>query len=127
MFPTNAAVAGVEVLSKLLDTTFAPGITGSSFSGKPATNAPTAAVVPGEAVGLAGAVADACPVTEAEALAVPVAVAPGLAGVHAARASTAPATITAQPAGLSFPITFTGTFLLVLTPDAASSLVSTTA
>ena len=40
---------------------------------------------------------------------------------------SAPATITAQPAGLSFPITFTETVLLVLTPDAASSLVSPTA
>ncbi len=102
-------------------------MTGSSFSGKPETRAPTVAVVPGDAEGLAGAVVDACSVTEAEALAVPEALAPGSAGVHAARASTAPATITAQPAGLSFPITFTETVLLVLTPDSASSLVSPTA
>jgi hypothetical protein len=97
MLPTSAAVAGVDVLSKLLETTLAPGITGSSFSGNPATRAPTAAVVPGDADGLAGAVVVACPEAEAEAeaLSVPVALAPGSAGVHAARASIAPATTTA--------------------------------
>jgi hypothetical protein len=86
------------------------------------------AEVPGDAEGLGGAVVDAWPVAEAEALAVPVgSFVPGSAGVHAAMASKEPTAMTARPAGLSFPITFTETVLLVLTPDSASSLVSPTA
>ena len=46
-------------------------------------------------------------------------------GVQAARASRVPAAKTATAARLRFPKTFTGMFLLVLTPDSASSLVST--
>jgi hypothetical protein len=102
---------------------------GRSFSGKPGTSAPTVAEVPGEADGLAEAVTVGWPVTEAEALAVSVeAFAPGgSAGEQAERASKEPTTMTAAPAGLSFPITFTETVLLVLMPDSASSLVSPTA
>jgi hypothetical protein len=47
-------------------------------------------------------------------------------GLQAARAKAAPAARAAKPAGLRFPKTVTGTFLLVLMPDSASSLVSTT-
>jgi hypothetical protein len=46
-------------------------------------------------------------------------------GLQAARARAAPAARVAKPAGLRFPKTVTGTFLLVLMPDSASSLVST--
>jgi hypothetical protein len=49
---------------------------------------------------------------------------PGVAGVHAARASKVPAARTAAAARLRSPKTFKGTFLLVSTPDSASSLVS---
>ena len=45
MLPTRATVAGSVVLSKLLEMTFAPGITGRSFSGNPGTIAPTVAEV----------------------------------------------------------------------------------
>jgi hypothetical protein len=87
--------------------------------------APTVADVPGSAEGLAGAVAEGW-VAEGpgEADEEPEEAAPVLAGVHAARASSVPAAITAAAARLRGPNTFTGTFLLVLTPDSASSLVS---
>ena len=52
------------VLSKLLETTLAPGITGRSFCGKPATSAPTVAEVPGDAEGLGDAVVDGLAVDE---------------------------------------------------------------
>jgi hypothetical protein len=49
----------------------------------------------------------------------------GPAGLQADSASAAPATKAANAAGLRFPMTVTETFLLVLMPDSASSLVST--
>ena len=125
MLPTSATVAGAVVLSKLLETTFAPGINGRSCCGNPGTRAPTVAEVPGSADGLGGAVVVGGAVGAAAGPdgAVEEAV-PG-AGVQAARASRVPAAKTATAARLRFPKTFTGTFLLVLTPDSASSLVST--
>ena len=81
MLPTSAAVAGTVVLSKLLETTWAPGISGRSFCGKPGTRAPTVADVPGSAEGLGGAVVEDC----AEASGVDAGDAAGLpvpAGVH---------------------------------------------
>ncbi|BCW66586.1 hypothetical protein NicSoilB4_13490 [Arthrobacter sp. NicSoilB4] len=125
MLPTSATVAGTVVLSKLLETTFAPGITGRSFSGKPGTMAPTVAEVPGSAEGLAGAVVEGWAEEGAgEADEEPEEAVPGLVGVHAAKAISVPAATTAAAARLRGPNTFTGTFLLVLTPDSASSLVS---
>src|SRR5512140_4013344 len=112
MLPTSATVAGEVVLSKLLETTFAPGITGRSFSGKPGTMAPTVAEVPGSAEGLAGAVVEAwAAVGAAEADGEPEEAVPGVAGVHAARAISVPAARTAAAARLLGPNTFTGTFL----------------
>ena len=49
----------------------------------------------------------------------------GAAGLQAARASIAPAARAANPVGLRFFVTVTGTFLLGLMPGSASSLVST--
>jgi hypothetical protein len=57
ILPTKATVAGVADLSKLLETTVAPGMSGRSCWGKPATSAPTVAEVPGDDEGLAEAVA----------------------------------------------------------------------
>ncbi len=94
MLPTRATVAGEEVLSKLLETTLAPGMTGSSFCGNPATSAPTVAEVPGDAEGLAGAVVAAWAVAGGWTPQLSGAArerAPVPAGVHAARASTVPA------------------------------------
>jgi hypothetical protein len=87
--------------------------------------APTVAEVPGSAEGLAGAVVEGWDAEGAgDADEEPVDAVPGLAGVHAARAISVHAAITAAAARLRGPNTFTGTFLLVLTPDSASSLVS---
>jgi hypothetical protein len=52
-------------------------------------------------------------------------VTPGAAGLQAASASIAPAASAANPVGLRLVVTVTGTFLLGLMPDSASSLVST--
>jgi hypothetical protein len=124
MLPTSATVAGVADLSKLLEITVAPGITGRSFCGKPATISPTAAEVPGDADGLADAVAAdwlvACDEVAEDGV-----VAPGVAELQAARATAATAARAANPVGLKLPMTVTGTFLLGLMPDSASSLVST--
>jgi hypothetical protein len=117
-------VAGWEVLSKLLEITAAPGITGISVSGKPSTIFPTVADLPGDAVGLAEAVTlEALEV--GEDVPVDVEVSPGAAGPQAASASNAPAASAANPVGLRLVVTVTGTFLLGLMPDSASSLVST--
>ncbi|XTR52076.1 hypothetical protein ACOM2C_00300 [Pseudarthrobacter sp. So.54] len=113
------------VLSKLLETTLAPGITGRSVAGNPGTRAPTVADVPGSAEGLADAVvAGWAAEDEAEAEGESGETAPGPAGVHAARAAIVAAATRAPAARLRCPNTFTETVLLVLTPDAASSLVS---
>jgi hypothetical protein len=80
--------------------------------------------VPGEADGLEDAVAVGWLVAR-EDVAEDGAVASGAAGLQAASASAAAVTKAADPAGLRLPMTVTGTFLLVLMPDAASSLVST--
>ena len=122
--PTNAAVAGVDALSKLLETTVAPGIRGRSCWGNPSTRAPTVAEVSGVAEGLGEAVMVDAEVAGADAEAEGSGLADGV-GLQAASARTAPAARTAAPAGLRFPKTVTGTFLLVLMPDSASSLVST--
>jgi len=113
MLPTRATVAGTVVLSKLLDTNLAPGITGSSFCGKPGTRAPTVAEVPGCAEGLGGAVVEDCG-DAADVDADDAAEAPVPAGVHAANASNVPAAAMAAAARLCCPNTFTGIFLLVL-------------
>jgi hypothetical protein len=82
------------------------------------------AEVPGEELGLADAVAVGWPV--AGTVAEDVAEGAGdEVGLQAASANAAPAARTARPAGVSFPMTVTGTFLLVLMPDLATSLVST--
>jgi hypothetical protein len=82
------------------------------------------AEVPGDAVGLAEAVT--VEVVEAgEEVAADDDVASGAAGLQAARASIAPAARAANPVGLRFFVTVTGTFLLGLMPGSASSLVST--
>jgi hypothetical protein len=124
MLPTKATVAGVADLSKLLETTVAPGMSGRSCCGKPATSAPTVAEVPGEAEGLEEAVAVGWLVASEE-VAEDGVVTSGAAGLQAASASAATATRAADPVGLRLPMTVTGTFLLVLMPDSASSLVST--
>jgi hypothetical protein len=124
MLATSAAVAGVDVLSKLLEITVAAGIRGSSVSGNPATIVPTMAEVPGDAVGLADAVMLALP-DAGEDVAEEDGVTPGSAGLQAARASMAPVANAANPEGLRLLMTVTGTVLLVLMPDSASSLVST--
>ncbi|MCB5275261.1 hypothetical protein BJG92_02809 [Arthrobacter sp. SO5] len=87
--------------------------------------------VPGSAEGLAEAVAEGLDDALAEdgtAAAVddePEGAGPGAAGVQAARAAiNVPAASTETAARVRSPKTFTGTFLLVLTPDSASSLVS---
>jgi hypothetical protein len=117
-------VAGAAVLSKLLEITVAPGIMGIRASGKPSTIFPTVADVPGDAVGLGETVTldglevgDAVPTEDG--------VTPGAAGLQAASASIAPAASAANPVGLRLVVTVTGTFLLGLMPDSASSLVST--
>jgi hypothetical protein len=124
MLATRAAVAGAAALSKLLEITVAPGIRGSSIVGKPSTIFPTVADVPGEEVGLAEAVTvevldsgGAVPAEDAAAS--------GPAGVQAATASMAPVARAANPVALRCLMTVTGTFLLGLMPDSASSLVST--
>lgn len=122
--PTSAAVAGADALSKLLDTTVAPGMRGRSCCGKPSTSAPTVAEVLGEAEGLGEAVTVDAAVAGADAEAEGSGLADGV-GLQAASAIAAPAARTAAPAGLRFPKTVTGTFLLVLMPDSAFSLVST--
>ncbi|GAB5080232.1 hypothetical protein ARTHROSP310_33770 [Arthrobacter sp. AD-310] len=117
-------MAGAAVLSKLLETTVASGIRGSNCCGKPSTTAPTVAEVLGEAEGLEEAVA----VGAVLAGAVAVEEEPGSAdgvGLQAARAIAAAAARTAKRAGLWFPKSVTGFFLLVLMPESASSLVST--
>jgi hypothetical protein len=80
--------------------------------------------VPGEEVGLAEAVTvevlDSVGAAPAEDAA-----ASGPAGVQAATASMARAAKAANPVALRFLMTVTGTFLLGLMPDSASSLVST--
>jgi hypothetical protein len=78
----------------------------------------------GEAEGLGEAVTLDAAVAGAEAEAEGSVVADGV-GLQAARAKAAPAARAAAPAGLKFPKTVTGTFLLVLMPDSASSLDST--
>jgi hypothetical protein len=78
----------------------------------------------GEAEGLADAVMVACDVAGVEAEELDSGACDGV-GLQAARARAAPAARVAKPAGLRFPKTVTGTFLLVLMPDSASSLVST--
>jgi hypothetical protein len=122
-------VAGVDALSKLLDTTLAPGIRGRSCCGKPSTTAPTVAEVLGEAEGLAEAVAVARAVAWAVSGEEAEAVGPGVpdgVGLQAARANAAAAAKAARAAGLRFPMTVTGTFLLeLMMPDSASSLVRT--
>jgi hypothetical protein len=50
MAPTNATEAGVEALSKLLDSTAAWGINGISCCGNPGTRVATAAEAPAAAV-----------------------------------------------------------------------------
>jgi hypothetical protein len=89
-------------------------MSGRSVCGKPGTNAPTVAEVPGSAEGLGGAVVEDCGETAEldvdDAAGVPV-----LAGVHAAKASNVPAAAMAAVARLRCPNTFTGTFLLVST------------
>ncbi|MET3719799.1 hypothetical protein ABIB27_001646 [Arthrobacter sp. UYEF21] len=80
--------------------------------------------VPGEAVGLAEAVTLEGLVVGAEVPAED-AVVPGAAGLQAASASITPAANAANPVGLRLVVTVTGTFLLGLMPDSASSLVST--
>jgi hypothetical protein len=112
MVATRAAVAGVDALSKLLDTTLAPGMSGRSCWGNPSTTAPTVADVLGEAEGLAEAVMVDCAVSGAEAEAAGSGVPEGV-GLQAARANAAPAANAAKAAGLRFPMTVTGTFLLV--------------
>jgi hypothetical protein len=97
---------------------------GRSCWGKPSTTAPTVAEVLGEAEGLAEAVVVDWAVAGEEAEAVGPGVPDGV-GLQAARASAAAAAKAARAAGLRFPMTVTGTFLLVLMPDSASSLVST--
>jgi hypothetical protein len=82
------------------------------------------AEVPGDAEGLADAVAVGWPVA-GDDVAEDGVVTPGAAGLQAASASAATATRAADPVGLRLPMTVTGTFLLVLMPDSASSLVST--
>jgi hypothetical protein len=124
MLATRAAVAGAEALSKLLDTTFAPGMRGRSCCGKPSTTAPTVADVLGEAEGLGEAVMVDPAVAGVEAEAEGSGAVDGV-GLQAASSKAAPAASAANPAGLRFPKTVTGTFLLVLMPDSASSLVST--
>ena len=109
---TKAAVAGVDALSKLLETTLAPGMSGRSCWGKPSTTAPTVAEVLGEAEGLAEAVMVDWTVSGADAETVGSGVPEGV-GLQAARASAAPAAKAARAAGLGFPMTVTGTFLLV--------------
>jgi hypothetical protein len=99
-------------------------MTGISASGNPSTIFPTVADVPGDGVGLADAVTleglevgdDVTADDE---------VTSGAEGLHAARASNVPAARTANPVGLKFFVTVTGTFLLGLMPGSASSLVST--
>jgi hypothetical protein len=118
MLATSAAVAGVAFLSKLLETTVAPGIRGSSFAGKPSTIFPTVAEVPGDAVGLGDAVTVEALDAGAEAPVGDVA-ASGAAGLQAATASMAPAAKAAQPVALILLMTVTGTFLLGLMPDAS--------
>jgi hypothetical protein len=87
--------------------------------------APTVADVPGSAEGLAGAVVEGWDAEGAgDADEDPEEAVPGLAGEHAARAISVPAARAAAAARLRGPNTFTGTFLLVLTPESASSLVS---
>lgn len=124
MLATSAAVAGVAALSKLLEMTVAPGIRGSSFSGKPSTIFPTVAEVPGDAVGLAEAVTVEV-LDPGEGALADGAVAPGTEGVQAATASMAPVARAANPVAFRCLMTVTGTFLLGLMPDSASSLVST--
>jgi hypothetical protein len=97
---------------------------GRSCWGKPSTTAPTVAEVLGEAEGLAEAVVAVWAVSGEEAEAVGPGVPDGV-GLQAARANAAAAAKAARAAGLRFPMTVTGTFLLVLMPDSASSLVST--
>jgi hypothetical protein len=110
-------------LSKLLEITVAPGITGISVSGNPCTIFPTVADVPGDAVGLADAVTlDG--LEAGEDVPADDEVTSGAAGLQAARASIMPAASAANPAGLRFMVTVTGTFLLGLMPGSASSLVS---
>jgi hypothetical protein len=100
-------------------------MTGRSFAGKPATSAPTAAEVPGEADGLGGAVVLAGADAEAEAEASVDEAVPGDGALHADTASnTVPAASRPRRAGMGVPMTFTGAFLLGLMPDSASSLVS---
>jgi hypothetical protein len=82
------------------------------------------AEVLGEAEGLAEAVIVDWAVSGDEAAAVGSGVPDGV-GLQAARASAAPAAKAARAVGLRFPKTVTGTFLLVLMPDSASSLDST--
>src|SRR6478736_7888648 len=101
--PTSAAVAGVDALSKLLDTTVAPVIRGRSCWGNPSTTAPTVADVLGDADGLGEAVrVDCVAAMEAVWEDSPW---PDGAWLHAARASTPTAASAARPAGLKFPIT----------------------
>ncbi|GAC1449719.1 MAG: hypothetical protein PVSMB10_02130 [Pseudarthrobacter sp.] len=110
MLATSAAVAGCLALSRLLEITVAPGITGISASGNPSTTFPTVADVPGEAVGLADAVTveagEDVPADDAATL--------GAAGLQAARANIAPVARAANPVGLKFFVTVTGSFLLGL-------------
>src|SRR6478735_11169461 len=118
--PTSAAVAGVEPLSKLLDTTVAPVMSGSSCCGKPATTAPTVADVLGDAEGLGEAVrADWEAETDGDGWACPDGV-----WLHPARTSAPTAASAARPAGFKYPIAVTKTFLLVLLAEPASSLAS---
>src|SRR6476661_8536054 len=105
MLPTRATVAGTVVLSKLDDTTLAPGMSGSRVCGKPGTRAPTVAEVPGSADGLGGAVVEDCG-DAAEVDADAAAGVPVLAGVHAAKANNVPAAAMAAVARLRCPNTF---------------------
>lgn len=116
MLATSATVAGNADLSKLLEVTVAPGMSGRSFTGKPATTAPTVAEVPGDAEGLAVA-AGVNWLVACEEVPADDAVTPGPAGLQAERAKAAPAAMAAKAAGLRFPMTVKGTFLLVLMPD----------
>jgi hypothetical protein len=125
MLATSAAVAGCLALSKLLEISVAPGITGISDSGNPSTIFPTVADVPGDAVGLADAVTLDWPGAGEDVPADDEVATSGAAGLQAARASIAPAARAANPVGLRFFVTVTGTFLLGLMPGSASSLVST--
>jgi hypothetical protein len=97
---------------------------GSSCWGKPSTTAPTVAEVLGEADGLGEAVRVDCVAAGADVAEVDPGASDGV-GLQAASARAAPAAKAAKPAGLRFPKTVTGIFLLELMPDAASSLVST--